>query len=131
MQARILHIDDDEFMNKIYHQRFTAEGFFIEGAMTGATGISMAEKGLYDVILLDMVLADMTGPEILEKLKEKGILEKTKVIVLSALNQEEEIAKARERGATDYAVKDKVSPADVVSKVKNLLSNTVATPPQN
>lgn len=131
MQARILHIDDDEFMSKIYHQRFTNEGFFIEGASTGAQGITMAESGYYDIILLDMVLADMTGPDILLRLGEKGILKKTKAIVLSALSQEAEIAKARECGASDYAVKDRISPAEVVGKVKNLLSNSEAVPPQS
>jgi DNA-binding response OmpR family regulator len=118
---KILLIDDDDALTTIFTGALTKEGFQAVIANTGQEGIDKAKVEAPDLILLDQVLPDLSGNDILKKLK---LDEKTKnipVIILSNFSQEELVKEAINEGAVDYIFKYQAEPKDVIEKIKNTL----------
>jgi len=119
---RILIIDDDPFIRKIYNERLSADGFDVEEAESGVTGLIKIESGSYDLVLLDIVMSDMTGVDILKKIRSNDKLTNLIVVVLSALGQEDDIKEVLKAGANEYVVKDKTTPRKLVNILEKLIS---------
>ena len=122
IHKRILIIDDDPFIRKIYSERLSADGFDVDKAENGVTGLSKIESGNYDLVLLDIVMSDMTGVDVLKKIKSNDKLTNLVVVVLSALGQEDDITEALKAGADEYIVKDKTTPRELVTILRKLIS---------
>lgn len=121
---KILFIDDDEALITIFTAALTKEGFQVVAANTGQEGINKATTENPNLILLDQVLPDLSGNDILKQLK---LDEKTKnipVIILSNFSQEELVKEAINQGAVDYVFKYQVEPKDVIEKIKRTLGQT-------
>lgn len=116
---KVLLIDDDAFIRKIYKERLSADGFLVEEAESGKSGLQKIEDGEYDLVLLDMVMPDMTGVDVLKKIRSNEKLAGLHVIVLSALGQEADMKEALEEGANAYIVKDQITPRELVARIKN------------
>ena len=84
---KILFVDDDQFIRKIYVDRLEASGFDLTVAGSGKEAKAKIEKGTYDLICLDYVLADIDGLEILKWIREMRHL-KVPVIIFSGSGQE-------------------------------------------
>lgn len=124
LDMKILLIDDDEALITIFTAALTKEGFQVVASNTGEEGINKATTEGPDLILLDQVLPDLSGNDILKQLK---LDEKTKnipVIILSNFSQEELVKEAINQGAVDYVFKYQVEPKDVIEKIKRALSQT-------
>ncbi len=118
---KILLIDDDEALTTIFTAALTKEGFQVVAVNTGQEGIDKATTETPDLILLDQVLPDFSGNDILKQLK---LDEKTKnipVIILSNFSQEELVKEAINQGAVDYVFKYQVEVKDVIEKIKRTL----------
>lgn len=115
---KILVVEDETFLVKIYAVKLRAEGFEVDIATDGVEAVKMVEADKPDLILLDLVLPKMNGFEALEKIKSKPANKDIPVIVLSNLSQEEDIKRAQTLGATIYLVKADFSIQDIVSKIK-------------
>lgn len=118
---KILIIDDDSFIRKIYKERLTADGFLVDEAEDGSEGLEKIKKGNYDLVLLDMVLPDMSGPEILKKIRSQKKFINLQIIILSALGQEADIKKAMDAGANKYIIKDKTTPQELTAILETLM----------
>lgn len=118
---KVLLIDDDEDLMNIFTASLTKEGFQSMYELTGATGIEKAKLEKPDIILLDQVLPDMSGNDILKALKTDEATKAIPVILLSNFSQEELVKGALEQGAIDYLFKYQVEPKDVINKVKQAL----------
>lgn len=119
---KILLIDDDEALTTIFTAALTKEGFQVVAAATGQEGIDKATTEAPSLILLDQVLPDFSGNDILKQIK---LDEKTKnipVIILSNFSQEELVKEAINAGAADYVFKYQVEPKDVIEKIKRTLN---------
>jgi DNA-binding response OmpR family regulator len=118
--AKILFIEDNDQIVKLYKGMFTDAGYDVVVATTGNAGVDMANNVRPDVIILDIMLpGGMNGFDVLEKLKKDNELKNIPVLVLTNLDSEEKVAK--EIGATDYIVKSHVDPKDVLEKIKKVL----------
>jgi DNA-binding response OmpR family regulator len=119
--AKILIVEDDEILQRMYKQRLESEGYEVFVARDGREGLLLAQTKGPDLVLLDIMLpGGMNGFDVLEQLKKD---EKTKdVLVLVLTNLESEEKTAKEIGAFDYLVKANTKPDQVVAKVKELLS---------
>jgi DNA-binding response OmpR family regulator len=118
---KILLIDDDEALTTIFTAALTKEGFQVVAVGTGQEGIDKATTEAPNLILLDQVLPDLSGNDILKQLK---LDEKTKnipVIILSNFSQEELVKEAINAGAVDYVFKYQVEVKDVIEKIKRAL----------
>lgn len=120
MSKKILLIEDDSQLQKMYKQRFVEEGFEVISATGGKEGLRLVRQNTPALIILDIMLpGGMNGFDVLEILKKDKNLKAIPVVVLTNLATEGSVA--REIGASDYLVKIENTADVVVEKVKNLL----------
>jgi len=119
--AKILVVEDETFLVKIYAVKLKKEGYDVSIANDGETAVKMAADVKPDLILLDLILPKMNGFEALERIRANVENKKTPVIVLSNLGQEEDIKRAESLGADDYLVKANFSIQDIVTKIRETL----------
>ena len=117
----ILLVEDDPFLIDIYKDRLTEQGFSIEVARKGEEIFDKLKKKI-DLILLDIVLPDISGWDILEKIKSDNRFKKIPVIILSNIADKEEIDKGLKMGAEKYLVKAYYSPSQVLKEIKKVVS---------
>lgn len=113
-------VEDDSLIIRIYKGQLEESGFEVDSVSNGGRVLSRLREEEFDLVLLDLVLPEKTGFEVLRKIKEEG-LEKVKVLVLSNLGQKKKIEKAMNLGAVDYLVKAHFTPTEVTAKVKEVL----------
>ena len=118
---KVLLVDDDEDLVNIFSAALNKEGLETAYELTGQQGISKAKEIHPDLILLDQVLPDISGNDILKVLKSDESTKMIPVIILSNFSQEELVKGAIDQGALDYLFKYQVEPRDVVAKVKEAL----------
>jgi two-component system alkaline phosphatase synthesis response regulator PhoP len=124
---KILLIDDDEALLTIFGTALQKDGFEITTATDGASGIDKAKNGSFDLVLVDQILPDMRGNDIIKSLKTEEKLKNTPLLILSNFGQNELIQEAMSMGATDYILKYQIEPADLVTKVKAVLGTPTTT----
>lgn len=118
---KVLLIDDDEDLVNIFTAALVKDGFETVFSLTGQEGLGKAKTEHPNIILLDQVLPDMSGNDILKTLKSDPTTSTVPVILLSNFSQEELVKGAINEGASDYLFKYQVEPKDVVTKVKEAL----------
>ncbi len=119
-KLRILIVEDEKTLSSALKKALITEGYVVEVASDGQIAVQKIQNSNYDLILLDMYLPKVEG---LEFLKQKNILKNTTpTIVLSNINEGEEMAMARELGAERYLIKADTSIDELLKIVKNRLS---------
>lgn len=121
---KILLIDDDEALTTIFTAALTKEGFAVVVTGTGQEGINKAKAETPDLVLLDQVLPDFSGNDVLKQLKLDDVTKNIPVIILSNFSQEELVKQAIDQGAAEYIFKYQVEPKDVIEKIKRVLNKT-------
>ncbi|MEK7585065.1 MAG: response regulator [Patescibacteria group bacterium] len=116
--GRILLAEDDKFLSTALGDKLTREGFTVIKALNGLEAAAKAKLEKPDLILLDLIMPQKTGFEVLTEIKLEPSTKGIPVIVLSNLGQETDIKKAKDLGAVDYLVKSDVEMKTVVEKVK-------------
>jgi DNA-binding response OmpR family regulator len=119
---KILIIDDELGISKLYSEKLNNEGFEVLTAQNGLDGFALAKKELPNLILLDIIMPKMNGLDTLKQLKEDESTKAIPVILLTNLPAEMSMLKARQLGAVDYLVKAEYDPIDVVIRIRTLLS---------
>lgn len=123
-KQKILMIEDDRFLRKIYRDKLTREGFEFVEATNGMEGINKVTAEMPDLVLLDLMLPRKNGFEVLIDMKRNKKTKDVPVIILSNLGQESDIKKGLDLGANDYLIKTEVSISEVVNKVLECLVKT-------
>ena len=106
----------------MYSTKFELENFQVDAAEDGEKGFELAMKTDPDIILLDILMPKMNGFEVLEKLKANEETKNVPVILLTNLNQKDEIERGMSLGADDYLIKAHFMPTEVVDKIKKVIS---------
>ena len=117
----ILLIEDDPFLIDIYTTKLKESGFGVAVATDGEQAIIKVKELKPDLVILDIVLPEVDGWEILRKIKSELKLEDLKVIILSNLGQKEEVEKGINLGAVKYLIKAHYTPSQVVEEIKKVL----------
>lgn len=102
MEERILLIEDEEKMARMVELELTHEGYVVDKAFNGISGLTKAEEGVYDLILLDIMLPGLTGTEVLRRLRKT---KDTPVILLTARDSTVDKVTGLDQGADDYITK--------------------------
>lgn len=123
-ETKVLIVEDDKFLSELISTKLDKEGFAIELAGDGESGVKKAEEFNPEIILLDIMLPGMDGFEVLEKLKNhtNEALRKVPVIILSNFGQESKVEKGLQLGAVDYLVKANFTTGEIVTKIKEILN---------
>lgn len=124
---RILIIEDERAIRLALEDDFLAEGYQVDSATTGTVGLQKGSSGNYDIILLDIMLPEMDGFEVLKELRRRDV--RTPVIMLTAKSQEIDKILGLEFGADDYITKP-FSPRELQSRVKAVLRRVNIKPGQ-
>lgn len=122
MKKKIAIIEDDDAISQMYGFKFRAEGFEVESAENGIKGLELIEKMKPDIILLDIMMPEMNGDEMLAKMRMTSWGSKIKVVVLTNLGEEEIPRSVSKLGVLDIIVKAQYTPTQVIELVKKLLS---------
>ncbi len=120
-KRKILLVEDDTFISGMYIAKLALENFDVLLATDGEMGLEFARKQKPDLILLDLMLPKLDGYGVLKVLKKSPALAKIPVILLTNLNQQESIDKARKYQIEDYLIKAHFMPSEVIEKVKVVL----------
>jgi CheY-like chemotaxis protein len=122
-QAKILVVDDEPDYVTTIQCRLEWSHYEVITATNGAEAIEKAVNERPDLILLDTNMPVMNGHEVLERLKKHSELKDTPVIMVTALCEAQDIAKASSYGIADYVAKP-FDFADLVEKIANALDNS-------
>ena len=100
---RVLVVDDERGLTRALERGLSAEGFAVDVAHDGETGLTLATDTEYDAIVLDVMLPRRNGYDVVTALRERGIW--TPVLLLSAKDGEQDVADGLDVGADDYLTK--------------------------
>ncbi|MDP3963919.1 MAG: response regulator [bacterium] len=120
-KKKILLVEDDPFISEMYTTKFERAGYDIEVGMTGKEGLMKAREWMPDILLLDILIPEMDGFEVLSQIKKDPATSKIPVVMLTNLGQKEDIEKGTALGAAAYVIKAHFTPQEVVDKVKSIL----------
>ena len=122
MPAKIAIIEDDQAISQMYRFKFEAEGYKVETAGNGKLGLELAEKFKPDIILLDLMMPEMNGDEMLEKMRATDWGKSIKVVVLTNKGEQEIPEKVRQLNVQAVILKADMTPRQVAELVKNQLA---------
>jgi len=125
--SKVLIVEDDAFLREIYVDSLTKAGFTVTSAEDGNEGIEKIKAGDWDLLLMDIILPQMDGIEIVRKLKtdpDFAAQAKKPVIFLTNLDNDNEMKQALAVG-NGYIIKSQINPGDLVAKIQEVMQ-----PPQ-
>ncbi|MEJ0021836.1 MAG: response regulator [Candidatus Doudnabacteria bacterium] len=127
-QTKVLVVEDDVTMREIMVHKLSTSGFAVVEAADGKSAIANWKKEKPDIVLLDLMLPEMDGFQILEVIRKDPdpVVAGTSVIVLSNLFGKEEIQKAKELNIDDYMVKAYYTTEEIVTRLKETLAKKAA-----
>lgn len=122
----ILCIEDDRFIGEMYVRSLKKAGYDVDWMVDGNDGLVAARNKQYDLILLDIMLPERRGSEILQALRGKeNLIPNTKVVVMTNFDQDEESRIAMEHDVDAYLIKAEITPKTLL-KVINELGGSAA-----
>jgi DNA-binding response OmpR family regulator len=121
-RKKILIVEDDSFLRELCVAKFGNTGHNVDYEEDGAVGLQKIQDNDYDVVLLDVMLPNKTGFEILEALNETGRIKQVKIVMLTNLSDRSDVEKAMTLGARDYIIKAHFSPSEIVAKAEEWLN---------
>lgn len=118
----ILCIEDDRFIGEMYVRNLKKAGYEVDWMVDGNDGLVAARNKAYDIILLDIMLPERRGNEILEILRggKEDLIPNSKVVVLTNFEQDEESRMAMQHNADAYLIKAEITPKKLLAVVERL-----------
>lgn len=119
---KILLVEDDPFIGDIYKKKFGASGFEVVNVTTGKAVLKAVDEQKYDLILLDLVIPEMSGMEVLKELRTNPLYDPNlKIVVFSNLSSQEDRDEAIKLNANGFISKTDFTPSQVVEEVRRYL----------
>ena len=118
---KILLIDDSPTVRMVMGSSLQAKGYLVLYEQTAASGLAVIKEKKPDLVLLDLMLPDQSGFDVLKEIKENEDTKKIPVIILTGKDGGEEVVKGRQLGADDYCVKLNTTPKIMQEKVAKLI----------
>jgi DNA-binding response OmpR family regulator len=118
----ILIVEDDRFIGEMYVRSLKKAGYDVDWMVDGNDGLIAARNKPYDVILLDVMLPERRGNEILQILRggAEDLIPGSKVIVLTNFDQSEQARQTMEQHADGYLIKAEITPKKLLSVIDKL-----------
>lgn len=120
--AKIAIIEDDLAIAQMYRLKFEAEGHKVEIAENGKLGLALCEQMKPDLVLLDLMMPEMNGDEMLEKMRATDWGKTIPVIILTNVGEQEAPDKLKSLHVKTYIVKAEMTPKQVAEVAKQQLS---------
>jgi len=120
--AKILVIEDDALLSRMYQTIFVTNNYEVDVAVDGEEGLVKARKGRPTLILLDIMMPKLNGMEVLERLKSDPELRDIPVVILTNLAGNNDVQTALKLGAVRYIIKSENRPKQVEEIVRGILA---------
>lgn len=121
--VKVAIIEDDQAISQMYLIKFQAEGFDAEIAENGRLGLELCEKMRPDVILLDLMMPEMTGDEMLTELRKTTWGKTVKVVVLTNMGEQEIPESVKSQNVSAVILKADMTPRQVAELVKKVIDS--------
>lgn len=121
----ILMIEDDRFIGEMYVRSLRQAGYDVEWAIDGRDGLVMATNKTYDLVLLDIMLPELRGQEILREIKKNPVAKHSHVAVMTNFDQDEETRQEIEHNVDAYFVKAEITPRRLLEIVQQIGNSAV------
>jgi DNA-binding response OmpR family regulator len=120
-QKTVLCIEDDRFIGEMYVRAMQQADYVVDWVLNGSDGLAAAQSKQYDFILLDIMLPERQGTEVLEELRGKqDTIPHSKVIVLTNFDQDDASRRAMESKAQSYLIKADITPRHLLQVMQDL-----------
>jgi CheY-like chemotaxis protein len=129
--AKILLIEDDGLMSRMFGRLFSFAGYQVEIADDGQAGYEKAKQFLPDLILLDVMMPKLNGLEVIQRLKADPQTQNIMIVLLTNLGLQDKIDEAIKMGATACIIKSNHQPEEIVKMVADFLSKKDLVQAQN
>lgn len=116
--SKIAIIEDDTAISQMYRIKFEAEGYEVETAENGKIGLDLIKNFKPDLILLDLMMPEMDGEEMLKQLRKESWGKDAKVIILTNMGESEAPASIKEMNVEAFILKANMTPRQVAELVK-------------
>lgn len=118
---KIMIVDDDKFILNMYTMKFTREGMDVTSVPRPTEALEKLRAGMApDILLLDVIMPEMDGIELLAKIREENLAKDSVIIVLSNQGQPSDIDKAKAFGVNGYIVKATTIPSEVLRQITEI-----------
>src|SRR5574343_862290 len=118
-KGKVIIVDDDSFILGLYAEKAVEKGLDVKTALGGEKFMQLAEDTNFvpDVVVIDLMMPDMSGKQVLEKIQQAGLLSSTKFIVLTNVDDQEMMKDLEQLKVFSYLVKSTLTPNDMVNKI--------------
>ncbi len=123
---KVLLVEDEEFIRDLFKRQLDLSGFTTDAFSNGQDGLAAISKNAYDLVLLDIMLPDINGLQILQNIRSNPTTKGVAVVLLTNLGQDAVIKQGFELGADGYLVKAAYTPDQIVQEVKNIMQKKTA-----
>lgn len=120
---KVMIVEDDKFFISLISKKLTDNGLPVMAANDGKGTFEVLAKEIPDIIILDIMLPDIDGFEILKKIKQNPALINIPVVFLTNLGSREDILKGKEIGATSFLIKATVTMDEVLQEINRILNS--------
>jgi len=121
MSKVVLLVEDNDFIRNMYQLKLSKAGLTVEEAVDGKQALEKIAAKKPDLVLLDMMMPNMSGIDVLKQLNKDKLIPELPVIVLTNIMNSQAITEARDLGARDYIIKTDLTPSQVIDKLKPFL----------
>lgn len=121
--TKIAIIEDDPVISQMYRMKFESEGFDVQMADDGVSGVDLVKEFQPDVMLLDIQMPNMNGAEALTIMRKNDWGANIPVLILTNLGSEEAPNDLKQLNVSQYIVKADMTPKQVVAEVKSVLGS--------
>jgi len=129
-KRKILIVDDDSFLLDMYALKFSQNNFEVHTAVSGVEALEKIKSGLnLDVMLVDIIMPEMDGFEMLEKINDEKLSPNSTKIILSNKSEQRDIDRGKDLGVAGYIIKANSTPIEVINQVVEILAQKIKLPP--
>jgi DNA-binding response OmpR family regulator len=119
--AQVAIVEDDLTIAQMYRLKLEADGHHVQIAANGRLGLALCQETTPQIVLLDLMMPEMNGDEMLEKMRHTDWGKDIKVLVLTNVGQQEAPSRLQALGVSQYIVKAEMTPAQVAELVRKEL----------
>jgi CheY-like chemotaxis protein len=120
---KILLVDDEADTATVFETVLRQAGYEVVKANNGQSALATVKTAHFDLILMDQMMPDMSGNDVVKTIKSDPVIGKTPIAMLTNFSHDQLVTEALGRGAVDYILKYQISHEDLVKKVKEIIGD--------
>lgn len=128
LKKKILIVEDDDLIRQLFAGELIKAGLEVTSFALGAEGMKALEEQKFDLVLLDIMLPDVNGLEIIKHVRKSTGNSEATVVMLTNLGQDNVISEAYKLGANGFLIKSAYSPDQIVEEIKKILEQPPEAP---